>query len=187
MNDQTIPQIQVIFFFLRKYFRFSYQLLWSPQDQPAFTAFPSYFTPDECLPFIINEQNEHPDFFRPDSIIQYNINRINFDPHLITDNNLIDDNRPYHYQRNTPVQQDLFINFDDNDRDNETNNENILQQQETNIENIPQQQNENEKYNEDNQLNENNSSEYKTQESTISLKCITSWNFDKYSIFENSN
>ena len=151
LKNQPIPQIQVSFF-LRKYFQFNYQLLWSPQDQPAFTAFPTYFTPDECLPFIINEQNEHPYFFRPDSIIQHNIDRINFDPHLITDNNLLDDIRPFHYQRNTPVQQDLLINFDKNDTDNETNNEDLLQQQEVNNENKPQQQHENENDNEDDQL-----------------------------------
>ena len=159
LNNQTIPQIQVISLFLRKYFRFNYQLLWSPQDQPAFTAFPTYFTPDECLPFTINEQNEHPYFFRPDSLIQHNIDRINFDPHLITDNNLLDDNRPYHYQRNTPVQQDLLINFDNNDTDNEINNENI-----------PQQQYENEHYNENIQLKENNTREDNTQESTTSAQ-----------------
>ena len=156
LNNQTIPHIQVISLFLRK---FNYQLLWSPQDQPAFTAFPTYFTPDECLPFIIIEQNEHPYFFRPDSLIQHNIDRINFDPHLITDNNLLDDNRPYHYQRNTPVQQDLLINFDNNYTDNEINNENI-----------PQQQYENEHYNENDQLNENKTREDNTQESTTSVQ-----------------
>ena len=156
--------------FLRKCFRFNYQLLWSPQDQPAFTAFPTYFTPDECLPFIITEQNEHPYFFRPDSLVQHNIDRINFDPHLITDNNLLDDNRPYHYQRNTPVQRDLLINFDNNDTDNEINNENLLQQQEVIKENIPQQQYENEYYNENNQINENNTREDNTEESTSSAQ-----------------
>ena len=170
LNNQTIPQVQVISLFLRKYFRFNYQLLWSPQVQPAFTAFSTYFTPDECLPLIISEQNDHPYFFRLDSIIQHNIDRINHDPHLITNNNLLDVNRPYHYQRNTPVQQDLLINFDKNDRDNETNNADLLQQQGVNNENIPQQQHENEKYNEDNQLNENNTSEYNTQESTTSAQ-----------------
>ena len=60
LNDQTIPRIQVISLFLRKYFRFNYQLLWSQQDQPAFTAFPNHCTADEGLPFIISEQNEHP-------------------------------------------------------------------------------------------------------------------------------
>ena len=72
---------------------------------------------------------------------------------MITDNNLLDDNRPYHYQRNTPVQQDLLINFDNNDTDNETNNEDLLQQQEVNNYNIPQQQHGNENDNEDDQLN----------------------------------
>ena len=143
MNDQTIPQFQVISLFLRKYFRFNYQLLWSPQHQLAFTAIPNFFTPNENLPFIINEQNEHPYFFRPDAIMQHNIDRINFESHLITDNNIIDDNRPYHYQRNTPVQQNPPIIFDNDDRDNGTNNEDLLQQQEIYNENIPQQQHEN--------------------------------------------
>ena len=89
---------------------------------------------------------------------------------MTTDNTLLDDNRPYHYQRNTPVQQDPLINFDNNDRNNETNNEDLLQQQGVNNENIPQQQHENENYNEDNQLNENNTSEYNTQESRTSAQ-----------------
>ena len=162
LNNQTIPQIQVNSLFLRKYFYFNYQLLWSPQDQPAFTAFPTYFTPDECLSFIINEQNEHLYFFSPDSLIQHNIDRINFDSHSITDNNLLDDNRLYHYQGYTPVQQDLLINSDNNDIDNEINNENI-----------PQQQYENEQYNENNQLNENNPREDNTQESTTEISLLT--------------
>ena len=55
--EQTIHQINLISLFLRKYFRFNYQLLWSKQDQPAFTAFHNHFTTEECLPFIMNEQN----------------------------------------------------------------------------------------------------------------------------------
>ena len=62
LNDQTIHQIKVISLFLRKYFRFNYQLLWSQQDQSVFTEFPDQFTLEECLPFIISEQNEHPYF-----------------------------------------------------------------------------------------------------------------------------
>ena len=170
LNDQTITQIQVISLFLQKYFSFNYQLLWSPQDQPAFTAFPNYFTQNECLPFIMDKQNEHPYFFRPESIMKHNLDRINLDPHLITDNNLIDDNRPYHYQQNTQVQQNPLIIFDNEDRENETNNENKFEQQEINKENIPQQQHENQNYNEDNQLSENNTSEYNTHESTISAQ-----------------
>ena len=63
LNEQTIPQIKLISSIIRKYFRFNDQLLWSEQNQPAFTAFHKHFTPDECLPFIINKQNEHPYFF----------------------------------------------------------------------------------------------------------------------------
>ena len=66
LNEQTIPQTKLISLFLRKYFRFNYQLAWSEQDQPAFPAFHSNFTADECLPFIIDKQNEHPYFFKPE-------------------------------------------------------------------------------------------------------------------------
>ena len=62
LNEQSIPQDKLISLFLRKLFRFNYQLLWSKQDQAAFTAFTTHFTADECLPFIINEKNEHPFF-----------------------------------------------------------------------------------------------------------------------------
>ena len=102
--------------------------------------------------------------------MQHSIDRIIFNPHLITDNSLYDDNRPYHYQRNTSFQQNPLINIDNDDRDNETNNKDLLQQQEINNENIPQQQHENEDYNEDNPLNENNTNEFNTQESIISAQ-----------------
>ena len=67
-NEQTVPQTKLIFSFLRKYFSFNYQLIWSEQDQPAFAAFHNRFTADDCLPFIIDKQNEHPYFFKPDKI-----------------------------------------------------------------------------------------------------------------------
>ena len=99
LNDQTIPQIQVISLFLRKYFRFNYQLLWSQQDQPAFTAFPNHFTADECLLFIIIEQNEHPCFYKSQLITKQTLDYIRFDPLLITEIYLFADNRPYHYEQ----------------------------------------------------------------------------------------
>ena len=94
LDEQTIPQTKVISLFLRKYFRFNYQLLWSEQDQPAFASFHNHFTADECLPFIINKQNEHPYFFKPDKIKQQTMDLISFDPRLITENNFHVDNRP---------------------------------------------------------------------------------------------
>ena len=122
LNDQTIPQIKVISLFLRKYFRFNCQLLWSQQDQPAFTAFPKHFTVDECLPFIISEQNEHPYFHKPQLITKQTLDYIRFDPLLITENDLFADNRPYHYEQNSEVQQNLHFNFNNYTEDDTTNN-----------------------------------------------------------------
>ena len=110
LNDQTIPQIKVISLFLRKYFRFNYQLLWSQQDQSALKAFPNHFTVDELLPFIISEQNEHPYFHKPQQITKQTLDYIRFDPLLITEYDLFADNRPYHYEQNSQVQQNLHFN-----------------------------------------------------------------------------
>ena len=150
----------MISLFLRKYFRFNYKLLWSEQDQPAFAAFHNHFTADECLPFIINQQNEHPYFFKPDKVTQQTMDLISFDPHLITENNFHDDNRPYRYEQNIQEQQNLFTNNDnDNEEDDNNNEEYILEKQ-------------NENRDEDIVLhtNENNTSEYTTPESTTSAQ-----------------
>ena len=148
LNDQTIPQIKVISLLLRKYFGFSYQLLWSQQDQSAFTAFPNHFTVDECLPFIISEQNEHPYFHKPQLITKQTLDYIRFDPLLITENDLFADNRPYHYEQKSEVQQNLHFNTNNYTEDDNTSHGNTLQQQ-----------NQNESYNDN---------EFTTQESTIS-------------------
>ena len=92
---------------LRKYFRFDYQLLWPEQDQPAFASFHNQFTADECLPFIINKKNELPYFFKPDKIAKQTIDFISFDPRSITENILLDDNRPYRYGQIFQEQQSL--------------------------------------------------------------------------------
>ena len=159
LNDQTISHIKVISFILRKYFRFNYQILWSQKDQPAFTAFPQHFTADDCLPFIISEQNEHPYFNKPEQTTKQTLDLIRFDPQFITENDLIADNRPYHYEQNSQAQQNLLIIVDNNKEENDTNNENILQQQ-----------TQNENYNDENQLTDNNESEFTTQESTLSAQ-----------------
>ena len=108
---------------LRKYFRFNYQLVWSEQDQPAFAAFHNHFTADECLPFIINKQNEQPYFFKPDKITQQTMDLITFDPRLITENNFHDDNRPYRYEQIIQEQQNLYTNNDNNNEEDDNNNE----------------------------------------------------------------
>ena len=88
----------MISLFLRKYFRFNYQLIWPEQDQPAFAAFHNLFTADECLPFIINKQKEHPYVFKPDKVTEQTMDLISFDPRLITESNFHDDYRPYRYK-----------------------------------------------------------------------------------------
>ena len=150
----------MIFVFLRKYFRFNYQLLWSEQDQPAFPAFHNRFTPDECLPFIKNEQTEHPYFFKPDKVTQQILDLISFDPRLNTENNFHDDNRPYRYEQNIQEQQNLFTNNDNNNEEDDNNNEEYILE------------NQNENRNEDIVLhkNANNTSEYTTPESTTSAQ-----------------
>ena len=157
MNEQSIPQIKLISSFLRNFFRFNYQLLWSEQDQSAFTVFTTHFTADECLPFIINKKNGHPYFFQPDKITKQTIDFKSFDHRLITENNLLDDNRPYRYEQNTQEQQSLFTtNKDHNENDNKNEDYTL--------------QNQNEKRNETfvYHINENNTSEYTTPESTTS-------------------
>ena len=153
MNEQSISQIKLLSLFLRKFFRFNHQLNRSEKDQAAFTAFTTRFTADECLPFIINKKN-YPYFFKPDKITKQTIDLIYFDPRLITENNLIDDNRPYRYEQNSQEQQSLFTN-------NENYNENEINNEDYTLEN----QNENNNEAMVHHINEN-TSEYITPEST---------------------
>ena len=122
LKEQSIPRIKLSSLFLRKFFRFNYQIIWSEQDQAAFTVFTTHFTADECLPFIINKKNEYPYFFKPEKITRQTIDIISFDPRLITENNLDDDNRPYRYEQNIQEQQSLFTtneNYNENDNNKE--------------------------------------------------------------------
>ena len=159
LNEQTIPQSKLISLVPRKFFRFNYKLLWSEQDQPAFSAFKTYFTGDECLPFILHKKNEYPYFFKPDKLTKQTIDLISFDPRLSTENNLFDDNRPYRYEQNIQQQQSLFIT-------NENYNENDNKNEQYTLEN----QNENRNENIVHHINENNTSEYTTPESTTSAQ-----------------
>ena len=43
LNEQSVSQIKLISLFLRKFFRFNHQLIWSEKDQAAFTAFTTHF------------------------------------------------------------------------------------------------------------------------------------------------
>ena len=101
----------------------------------------------------------HPHFFKPDKLTKQTIDFITFDPRLITENNLIDDNRPYRYEQNVQEQQSLFT-FNENYKENDNNNEDYT------LEN----QNENRNGNIVYHINENNTNEYTTPESTTSAQ-----------------
>ena len=117
------------------------------------------FTADECLPFIINRKNEHPYFFKPDKITKQTIDFISFDPRLITENNLIDDNRPYRYEQKSQEQQNLFTtNENYNENDNNDDDYALENQNENRIEAIVH------------HINGNNTSEFTTPESTTSAQ-----------------
>ena len=163
LNEQTIPQTKVISLFLRKPFRFNYQLLCSQQDHPAFEAFHNHFTAAECLPFIINERKKHPYFFRPETITQQTIDLIYFDPRLNTENNFLDDKRPYRYEQNNQEQQNIITTIGNNNEDDDNNDEEDMLE------------NQNENHNEDNvrYTNENNTSKNTTPESTTSTQNIS--------------
>ena len=82
---------------------------------------------------------------------------ISFDPRLITENNLVDDNRPYRYEQGQE-QQSLFTNIE-NYNENDNNNE----------DNTFENQNENRNEAIVHHINEN-TSEYTTPESTTSAQ-----------------
>ena len=44
-------------------------------------------------------------FFRPDKRTKQTIDFIYFDPRLFTENNLLDDNKPYRYEQNIQEQK----------------------------------------------------------------------------------
>ena len=97
-------------------------------------------------------------FFKPDKITKQTNDFISFDPRLITENNLIDDNRPYRYEQNSQQQQSFFTT-NENYNENNNNNEDYA------LEN----QNENRNEVIVHHLNEN-TSEYTTPESTTSAQ-----------------
>ena len=100
-------------------------------------------------------------FFKPDKIIKQTIDFISFDPRLITEKNLLDDNRPYRYEQNIPKQQSLSTT-------NENYNENDNKNDKYTLENRNENRNENFVHHKN--TSENNTSEYTTPESTASAQ-----------------
>ena len=85
---------------------------------------------------------------------------ISFDPGLITENKFHDDNGPYRYEQNIQEQQNLFTTNDNNNEEDDNNNEEYILEKQS------------ENRNEDIvfHINENNTSEYTTPESTVSAQ-----------------
>ena len=106
----------------------------------------------------MNRKNEHPYFFKPDKITKHTIDFIFFDPRLFTENNLIDDNRPFRYEQNSQEQQNVF-----------TTNENYNEGGNNNGDYALENQNENRNEAIVHHINEN-TSEYTTPESTTSAQ-----------------
>ena len=98
-------------------------------------------------------------FFKPDKPTKQTIDLITFDPRLITENNLIDDNKPYRYEQNIQEQQSLFTT-NENYNENDNNNEDYT----------PENQNENRNGNIVQHIIEKNTNEYTTPESTTSTQ-----------------
>ena len=107
----------------------------------------------------MNKKTEHPFFFKPDKLTKQTIDFITFDPRLITENNLIDDNISYRFEQIIQEQQSLF-----------TTNENYNENDNKKEDYTPENQNENRNGNIVQHINENNTNEYTTPESTTSTQ-----------------
>ena len=117
LTDDTIPQIKVISFFLRKYFRFSYQILWEQKDQTEIVNFPHVLTETELLPLIIKNDFKH-SFYKdfttfPTSFFE----NIILNPDFIIEQSEISDSRPHLTTFNiSPINTHIVQeNFDNDD------------------------------------------------------------------------
>ena len=95
LDDDTIPQIEILSYFLLFFFRFNYQLLWEQQDQNAFIPFPQVKTEVQLLPYFINETNKHPHYRKPTSLNDSCLELINLDNQFLIKNSEVSDSRPH--------------------------------------------------------------------------------------------
>ena len=83
LKEDTVPQIKIFSYFLSKFFRFHYQLLWEQEDKNAYTNFPQVLTETELLPFIISNRNKHVHYRDLTSFNVTYFELINFDYNFI--------------------------------------------------------------------------------------------------------
>ena len=103
LNDDTIPQIQIVAKFLRKFLRFNYQLMWVQQDQSAYTNFPHTFNKVDFLPFNIRDDVKHPQNINPLKLHIPYFDFIAFDNDFIVELPETSDNRPYFTTSTTEI------------------------------------------------------------------------------------
>ena len=102
LGDDTVPQIKILSYFLLKFFRFNYQLLWEQQDQNAYIHFPQVLTEIELLPYVINEANKHLHYRHHTSFNRSYRELINLDNQFLLENSEVSDNRTYTSTNITP-------------------------------------------------------------------------------------
>ena len=95
LNDDGIPQMQVIVRFFLKFFRFNYQLIWVEQDQSAYANFPQSFYKVDLLPFIIRDDFKHSRHTNPLEIHIPYFDIIASDNNFIAELSETSDNLPY--------------------------------------------------------------------------------------------
>ena len=76
--------------------------------QDAFTAFPQFFTEQECLPFLIKEQNKHKYYVTPIHIPNLFFDLLHFDSLCIIEDPTENDNRPFQSTR-TPTEINMSL------------------------------------------------------------------------------
>ena len=95
LNDEIIVQIKVFTYFILKFFRFNYQLLWEKQDQPGYIHLPTVLTQTELLPYIIKNDYKHSHFRDPTSLDISKFEPIQLDDDFLVPHSETSDNRPY--------------------------------------------------------------------------------------------
>ena len=94
LNDDTIPQIKVFAWFLSKFFRFNYQLIWVQQDQSAYINFPKTFDEIDLLTFFIRDNFEQSQNISPLELYKPYFDIITFDDNFIVEDSETSYSRP---------------------------------------------------------------------------------------------
>ena len=95
LTDDTIPPVKRFTYFLLKFFRFNYQLLWEQKDQQAYINFPQILTPTELLPYIIVNEHKHLQYRDLTSFNIAHFEQINLDHNFLVEHSETSDERHF--------------------------------------------------------------------------------------------